>query len=144
MSREVVKDLIADELQTYLDDADVDPVSRSDAAPLVLTSWPDTGLQYPHVVVQEASITSSKFGNQRNDLWEHGISVLITVAARQDTEKFILKDTTRGFVLDSQNAELRDGGFHDGEIESTTESDFEDDPEITTMQMTVTGTVFSS
>ena len=148
ISKDIVKDLLAQGLQDHADadgTALTDPKAPRDnkTAPLVLTSWPDQGLLYPHIVVQEANIESTNFDN-RHELWEHDVQVLFTITAEQDTQKFMLKDAVRGWILSSQQGELKDGGFSDGQINSTSNADWENDPEATSVQITASGTVYSS
>lgn len=147
ISKSVVQDLFRKELQDWADD-DTTPLTDphaprdSDDAPFVVTSYPDQGLRYPHIVVDESNIVSTAFDNRR-ELWEHDVNIELEILARQDTEKFVLKDATRGFVLSTQGTQ-QSAGFADGDIAGSTASSWESDPEVVAHQLTINGTVYSS
>jgi hypothetical protein len=150
ISSAIVNDLIADEIQAYADDSATgleDPLAPRGAnqAPLVVTSYPDQQtITYPHIVVQESSVGAVSFDN-RHELHAADVSVLITVESRTSTEEFNLKDGVRGWAIRSKQDEtLREGGFTDGEIDGSTAANWETNPETTSWQTTISGTVYTA
>jgi len=149
LSRDIVRDLIADGLQAWADDgttslADPEAGDRGDAAPFVMTSYPtqQTAL-YPHVIVSEASISATSFDN-RHDLHAAEVSVLITVEATTSTEAFGIKDGVREYVIQNQEDALREGGFTDGAIDGSTAANWDDNSETYSWQTTISGTVYTA
>ncbi|UBF23468.1 hypothetical protein HRTV-28_gp30 [Halorubrum tailed virus 28] len=150
ITSEIVNNLIADEIQAYADDTATgleDPLVPRDAdqAPFVVTSYPNQQtVAYPHVVVQESSVGAVSFDN-RHDLHQADVSVLITVESRTSTEEFQIKDGVRGWAIRSkQDDTLREGGFTDGEIDGSTAANWEANPETTSWQTTISGTVYTA
>ena len=148
ITSEIINDLIADEIQAYADDTSTgltDPLApRGDGtAPFVVTSYPNQQtVTYPHIVVQESNVSAVSFDN-RHDLHAADVSVLIEVESRTNTEEFHLKDGVTGFIIRSkQDNTFREGGFTDGELDGTTAANFETDPETTSWQATISGTVY--
>ena len=148
LTESIIRDLIADELAGWADDANTslsDPLTRDNQdAPFVVTSYPNQQtLAYPHIVVSEASISATSFDN-RHELHAADVSVLINVEGRTSTETFALKDGVREFVIQNQRDTLREGGFTDGQIDGSTAANFETDPETHSWQTTISGTVYTA
>jgi len=148
LTESIIRDLIADELAAWADDANTslsDPLTRDGQdAPFVVTSYPSQQtLAYPHIVVSEASISAESFDN-RHELHAAEVSVLINVEGRTSTETFALKDGVREFVIQNQRDTLREGGFTDGQIDGSTAANFETDPETHSWQTTISGTVYTA
>jgi len=147
LTDKIVRGLIAAELANWASDGTTslnDPKEPrdGDGAPFVMTSYPDgSTVSYPHVITEEASISSQSFDN-RHDLHVADVSLTVSVGARTSTEKFNIKDGVIGFATKNQEDVLRDGGFADGTIEGTTGADWEEDPEIHSWQVTLNGDVY--
>jgi len=149
LTRDIIRDLVADELQAWADDSNTslsDPKSPRDdkESEFVVTSYPNQStVSYPHIVVSEASISAQSFDN-RHELHMAEVSILLTVEGRTSTETFGIKDGVREFVIQNQEDTLREGGFTDAAIDGSTAADFADDPETHSFQTTISGTVYTS
>jgi len=149
LTESIIRDLIADELAAWADDANTslsDPQAPrgNQQAPFIVTSYPNQQtVSYPHIVVSEASISAESFDN-RHELHTADVSVLINVEGRTSTETFALKDGVREFVIQNQRDTLREGGFTDGQIDGSTAANFETDPETHSWQTTISGTVYTA
>jgi len=149
LTRDIVRDLIADGLQAWADDtntslSDPEAGERGSNAPFVLTSYPtQQTVHYPHVIVSEASISSTSFDN-RHDLHAAGVSVLITIEANTSTEAFGIKDGVREYAIQNQEDALREGGFTDGAIDGSTAANWDDNSETYSWQTTLSGTVYTA
>ena len=146
LSREIVSNLLAQELQDYADDEDtnlVDPTERGNHdAPFVMTSYPTaTTALYPHLIVSEENTSLNRI-SPPSDLWEGTFTAGIQIEATNDTEKFKLKDAVRGFVVRKLNDKtFENAGFADVEIEGTTATDWDPNSETTGQLVTINGLV---
>ena len=149
LTRDIVRDLIADGLQAWADDdtnslSDPEAGDRGSNAPFVLTSYPtQQTVHYPHVIVSEASISAESFDN-RHELHAAEVSVLITVEANTSTEAFAIKDGVREYAIQNQEGELREGGFTDGAIDGSTAANWDPNSETYSWQTTISGTVYTA
>ena len=147
LSKAVVQDLLRAGLQAYADDENeplTDPLDPRDAkqAPFVLSSYPDIGAAYPHIVVRENNVELSSLDN-KHDVFTGEFSAGIEVIATNDTEKFVLKDAVRAFVVrEYADGVFTDAGFSDVSIDSTTDVSWDESHETRELEITITGTVY--
>ncbi|WP_133412232.1 hypothetical protein [Natrarchaeobaculum sulfurireducens] len=114
-----------------------DPKDRSDAAPMVLTSLPDTGLLYPHVIVERADQSSEQL-DRHADVWEDDFDVQVTVHHKSSTGANKLIDGVVAWFKENQ-WELHRNGFMDTSVGPVTDANWESDPKIHTVQVTLFG-----
>ena len=140
VSSTVLRDLFTMPLreEADMDDGFVDdPIDRSDEAPMVLTSFPDSGVHYPHVIVERAAQTSNSL-DRHGDVWEADIDVRATVHSRSATQANKLAD---GLVawFEGNQWWLHQNGFMDGASGPVQDANWESDPTITSLQVTFSG-----
>jgi hypothetical protein len=149
LTKEIIRDLIADEIDAWTSDGTTsltDPLegSRGTGAPFVLTSYPtQQTVQYPHVIVQSATITSESFDN-RHDLHQAEVTCAVTIEGRTSTEAFNIRDGLLGFFTKNQEDVLRKGGWTDGTIDGKSNANWESDPETHSEEITASGTVYTN
>lgn len=146
LSKEVVRDLLRGGLQAFADDSNsslTDPEApRGDSAPFVVTSWPNVGALFPHIVVSEENVSLEPI-DRRHDVWEGTFEAGFQVEATNSTEKFALKDAVRDFVIKNYaDNTFQNAGFSDVSIESTTATDWDATSETTGTLITISGIVY--
>jgi len=149
LTKEIIRDLIADEIDAWTSDGTTslsDPLAgnRGTGAPFVLTSYPtQQTVQYPHVIIQTANISSVSFDN-RHVLHTADVTCGVTIDGRTSTEAFNIRDGLVGFFTKNQDDVLRNGGWADGTIESVSPPSWEPDPETHSEEITASGTVYTN
>ena len=146
LSKEVVQDLLRSGLQAFADESSSlnDPLSprENKQAPFVLTSYPDIGVSYPHLVVRETNIELAPIDRTQN-VWSGPFSAGIEIIATNATEKFQLKDGVRAFVVKEYAADtFTNAGYHDVSIDSTDAIDWDDTTETESLEVSISGEVY--
>ena len=146
LSKEVVQDLLRSGLQDYADaDSPLDdPLSPRDnkQAPFVLTSYPDIGVSYPHLVVRETNIDLEAL-DSKHDVFNGPFSAGIEIVATNATEKFALKDAVRAFIIRNYADDtFRNAGFTDVSIDGTDAIDWDDSTETESLEVSISGEVY--
>lgn len=137
LSAEIVVDLIASNLKSSINDP-LNNRSSSDAD-FVVTSMPDKGVQYPHLVVAEENDSAVPVDNIRKMKVHDSYDAVVEVYARSDTEKFKLRDKVKS-EIERLKDEFQDKGFADVQYSSGgTTPDAES--EVKSVAVTVSGLV---
>lgn len=145
LSKEIVRDLLAAELQNYADANGLDPKAderEPGDAPFVVTSFP-TGstVFYPHVVVSEQGVSLDTMDGSET-MWNGRFSAGLQIEANTDTEKFRLKDGVRGWVVSGVGSdEFKSAGFADVSIDSTEETTWDTESQTTGKLVTISGLI---
>lgn len=151
LSKEIVRDLLADGLQAFADDSTTsltDPKASergTNDAPFVMTSYPTaTTALYPHVIVGEGGIDLSPV-DRRHDVWAGEFAAEFQVEATTDTEKFAIKDGVRDYLVKNYaDGTLKDAGFADVSIDSTQPTDWDDNSETRGILIEASGLVHTT
>lgn len=142
----VLRDLFVTPLRNAASDADQpfdDPVSRGDGdAPMVLTSFPDTGRKYPHVIVQRGNASAESLDRQSH-VYDNEYTIEITAHSKSSTQANKLIDGVIHWVGD-QELWLHSQGFMDISIGSTVPVSWDDTAKVTSLQTTVDGRINTS
>ena len=138
LSAKVVVDFIASNLRDEI----VDPLGTRDSnvADFVLTSFPDKGVLYPHIICGERSDSSVAVDNNRI-LREHNYVGVVRIMARSDTEMFKLRDKVKA-VISAYRKVLEDNGFFDIQI-SSNEVSVDERSEVSECDVEISGKVYS-
>lgn len=142
---QIVRDTIRDGLRsTATDDATTldDPHAPRGDSQFVLTSYPDRNVEYPHVIVREVGDTGDR-RDSRVDLWLHNYSVRVELLGRSATEAYMLRGGVKAWFQRNHDA-LRDAGFVDVGLDSSTPMNWESDPGVTALQVTYTGDLYTA
>lgn len=142
LSTEVLVNTFLDGLSSHIDDANeplADPLSSRDQTEFLLTSWPTSGLELPHIIVHEFSDDASAL-DLKQDVDQHDYQVSVRVLARNNHELGKLKDQTRHFLQQERRAMLRDMGFAEASI-STEEPQWDETADYEEIQHVVSGLV---
>ena len=141
LSKSIVVDTLRQGLESFAGITDPEAPRDADTAPFVVTSWPDVGVAYPHIVVSEEDVTLSPI-DRRHDVWEGTFTAGFQIEAENATQKFGLKDSVRDFVVSNYaNGTFKDAGFADVTIESTTATDWDATKETQGTLITISGLV---
>lgn len=119
-----------------------DPQAPRDGSQFVLTSYPDRRVEYPHVIVREVG-DSAERRDSRTDLWLHDYTVRVEVLGRSSTEAFMLRDGVKEWFQRSFGT-LRDAGYVDVALDSATPMNWESDPNVTALQVTYSGDLYTA
>ena len=115
-----------------------DPKDRGDGdAPMVLTSLPDSGLLYPHVIVERASQSGDSL-DRHGDTWEHDMEIRVTVHSLSSTQANKLID---GIVawFEINQWWLHNNGFMDTATGPIQDANWEAGARVNTVQITFRG-----
>lgn len=145
-SRQIVRDTIRDGLRAAATDAGYtldDPHAGSrDGSEFVLTSFPDRDTQHPHVVVREVG-DSGERRDSRVDLWLHDYQVRAECFGRSATEAMKLRAGVKEW-FQVEYETLRDAGFVDVGIDSSTPMEHESQPSVDALQVTYSGDLYTA
>jgi len=119
-----------------------DPLSPRSDSQFVLTSFPDRRVEYPHIVVREVGDTGDR-RDSRADLWLHDYSVRLECFGRSATEAFNLRAGAKEWMQQNYTT-LRDAGFVDVGLDSSTPMNWEGDQGITALQVTYSGDLYTA
>ena len=151
----IVRELTVDGTLNVDDDGDVtvmggtpggltDPraIRESDQAPFILTSYPNTGTAYPHLIVSEQDNSLQEISPQ-SDLHEGPFVAEVQIEARSSTERFNLKDGVREWILQQAKSQgtFQAAGFYDVSLEAVTPTDWDSNSQTTGLSMTISGTI---
>lgn len=145
LSTAIIRDLWRDSLRAAVAAGTItDPFAakRPTGSPLVVTSLPDRSRYYPHIVVGEASDTSSR-PDLRGDVWRHQYSVSLEVCAESNTHMYALRDALRGWI-ETNAATLNAAGFVDAEIVSSTSMNWDSTADVKKWRIVVRGFVYTA
>lgn len=139
-SSTVLRDLFVMPLRDEVDSDDgyiEDTKDRTDDAPMVLTSLPDTGLLYPHVIVERQSQDGESLDRQ-GTVWEHDMEVRVTVYSKSSTEANKLIDGVVAWFEDNETW-LHEQGFMDTATGPVRDATWEPNPKIHQVEVTFSG-----
>lgn len=142
LSTQVLVDTFVDGLNAYVNDVNEpleDPLTERSHTRFILTSWPDSGLELPHIIVSEFGDDSSPL-DLKQDVDQHDYAVSIRVLARNNHERSVLKDQTRHYLQKERTNTFRENGFAEPDI-STNESQWDETADYEEIQHVVTGLV---
>jgi len=144
LSTEILVNTFLDGLSSYVADANEpleDPLSSRSETEFLLTSFPTSGLELPHVIVSEFNADNSALDLKQDvDQYDYGVSV--RVLARNNHELSKLKDQTRHFIQAERQGILRDAGFAEPDV-STNEVQWDEAADYEEIQHVVSGLVHS-
>jgi hypothetical protein len=147
-SRKIVRDVIREGLRAASTENYGDGYgnSYSDAwtldDPLDPRSFPDRNVEYPHIVAREVG-DSGERRDSRADLWLHNYTVRLEVYARSATEAFVLRGGVKEWMQRNFDT-LRDNGYVDVGLDSSTPMNYEGDPGVEALQVTYTGDLYTA
>lgn len=141
LSTQVLVDTFVEGLIEYVDSDEPldDPLTSRTRTEFVLTSWPTSGLELPHIIVHEFGDDSTPL-DLKQDVDQHDYAVSIRVLARNNHELSKLKDQTRHFLQKERTRTFRDNGFAEPDI-STNEVQWDETADYEEIQHVVTGLV---
>ena len=141
LSTEVLKNTVVDGLESYVSGTEplTDPLDNRTQTQFILTSWPDSGLELPHIIVSEFSDDATPL-DLKQDVDQHDYQVSVRVLGRNNHERAKLKDQTRQFLQKERIRSFRDAGFANISI-STNESQWDETGDYEEIQHVVTGLV---
>jgi len=148
-SRELLREYIRPEIETYLGSNFQDPESSrrgtsisgepGEWPPLVVTALPEGGrVLYPHVVIHEQSDASERPDPAR-DLAQHDFAVDVAVHGTTTTEMYNLRDTVRGWFERNRDG-LEDVGLADPTLDGNA-GNWDPTSKTMTWQLTLEGLV---
>lgn len=108
----------------------------------VLTSYPDRNVEYPHIVVREVGDSADR-RDSRVDLWLHNYSVRVEMLGRSATEAYMLRGGVKAWFQRNYDT-LRDNGYVDVGLDSSTPMNWESDPGVTALQVTYSGDLYTA
>lgn len=125
MSADIVRDLWRDGLRTGI----TDPMATERAASaansrFVLTGFPDRGVYYPHIVVEEANSDLDRI-DTRGDLQAGDFDVRVSIYGETKTHVASLKDQVRKWAIVNRAA-LQVGGYVETRLISSQEVNWDD------------------
>lgn len=142
----VLRDLFVTPLRNAVSDSSQplsDPVDRgSDTAPMVLTSLPDSGRHYPHVIVQRGDVSSESL-DWNGSVYDNDYVIQITAHSKSSTEANKLIDGVIHWA-EENNQWLHDNGFMEAETGSAVPASWDDNASVTSVQTTVDGRINTS
>lgn len=144
-SKKIVRDTIRDGLRDAVDDGEYaleDPRDERSDSELILTDFPSRDVEYPHVIVAEGGQTGGRL-DSRVDLWETTFDVSVQCFGRSTTEAMNLRDQVREWFQAAYET-LRDAGYTDVELASTSPIEHESDVSQKAFQLTYTGTLYTT
>lgn len=146
-SKKIVRDTVRDGLRSATSDGSFalqDPLGsdRSGGSEFILTSFPDRDVEYPHVIVREGGMSGGRL-DSRVDLHENDFDVQVQVHGRSQTEAMNLRGQVREWFQASYET-LRDAGWTDVELVSSSPTDHESDVSTESLQLTYTGTLYTT
>jgi len=116
-----------------------DPLEDRSQTRFILTSWPTSGLELPHIIVHEFGDDSTPL-DLKQDVDQHDYAVSVRVLARTNHERSALKDQTRHFLQKERLDTFRENGFAEPDI-STNEVQWDEAADYEEIQHVVTGLV---
>jgi hypothetical protein len=139
-SSHVLRDLFTMPLRDEADGSEGfidDTKDRQGEAPMVLTSLPDSGVFYPHIIIDRAA-QSSEVLDRHGDVWEADIDVRATIHCKSATQANKLADGVVAW-FEANQWWLHQNGFMDGSSGPIQDANWDSGSTITTLQVTFSG-----
>lgn len=122
-----------------------DPIknTRRDKSRFVVTSIPNTDVEYPHIVVEENDVTGGRLDTRQSKLMAFKFQLLITIRAVTNTQIFPIKDGVREWLQKDWEA-IKDAGFADLTIQGQGKITWDPTSQVKEFRMIVNGNVYTT
>lgn len=146
LSTEIIVNIFRDGMRDAADDENeplTDPKSdqRPDNTEFIMTSFPQTRVFYPLIIIDEFDDSDERVDAQV-DFFRHSYALRITIYAESNTHLYHIRDQVRHFIESNYVANM-DAGFHETSIQSSTAATWEVNAEVQKWEMIVSGMVFT-